>query len=327
MFKIHKALLSILILSGLTVQTTQPIDLGWLNTSSVYEQGRQLCSQVQTQAYQACAPVGSWLFNNIKEHKSGIAGCLAVSAGIITAYYHYAQHLKKQQSRAQMLQNSQKEEEDKKEHKRKKEEQEKQANLQREQECNQQEKNIHQLQDRVQEINDAIRRNDIPTLQELIEKNPDLLNRWDSTCQAPLHIAASDGENVSQALPMLINAGAQLNIPNRQGQTPLHVAIANNKFYTAAKLIKKGACVDKQDKQGKTPLHYALSIPTQLSIHSTLVYTCICQSNDLNLQDKDGNTPLHSAALIGNKKYYALLVQAGADANTRNKFGCRPQDI
>ncbi len=72
-----KALLLVLILSGLTVQTTQPVDWSWLTNNSIYRQGNELCARLsKTDAYQQCAPYGSWLFEKAKEHKTTIAACM-----------------------------------------------------------------------------------------------------------------------------------------------------------------------------------------------------------------------------------------------------------
>ncbi len=76
MIKLNKALLSIII-SAFAVQTTQPIDLGWLTNSSIYKQGTELCSRLsQTDTYKQCAPYGSWLLEKAKEHKTTVAACL-----------------------------------------------------------------------------------------------------------------------------------------------------------------------------------------------------------------------------------------------------------
>jgi len=45
---------------------------------------------------------------------------------------------------------------------------------------------------------------------------------------------------------------------------------------------------------------------------------------DLNLQDNNGNTPLNCAAQKGFAEVARILVEAGAQVNTVNKFGDTP---
>ncbi len=98
MFKPNKALLSILILSGLTVQTTQPVDWSWLTNSSIYRQGNELCSRLsKSDTYQQCAPYGSWLFEKAKEHKVTIAACMVcgfIAKKCYDKYYDMYTHRK-----------------------------------------------------------------------------------------------------------------------------------------------------------------------------------------------------------------------------------------
>ncbi|KAH6884532.1 putative ankyrin repeat protein, partial [Thelonectria olida] len=67
--------------------------------------------------------------------------------------------------------------------------------------------------------------------------------------------------NVYHALPYLLNAGADMNMRNRHGQTPLHVALQGDEYYSgcyhreAAKmLIEAGADVDAVNNKGESCL-------------------------------------------------------------------------
>ncbi len=77
MFNVNKALLSILIIPALAVQTTRPTYLGWATDSSIYK---------------ACAPYGSWLINKAYEHKYAIAGSFAAGALILYAKKKFDDH-------------------------------------------------------------------------------------------------------------------------------------------------------------------------------------------------------------------------------------------
>ncbi len=79
--KQNKALLSIII-SAFAVQTTQPIDWGWLTNNSIYKQGTELCSRIsKTDTYKTMAQ----LLEKANKHKYVIAGSLAIGAIILYA--------------------------------------------------------------------------------------------------------------------------------------------------------------------------------------------------------------------------------------------------
>jgi len=58
-----------------------------------------------------------------------------------------------------------------------------------------------------------------------------------------------------EALRELIKKGVDINIENKEGDTPLIIACKNNNESIAQILVQKGADVNKKDKQGRTPLY------------------------------------------------------------------------
>jgi len=64
-----------------------------------------------------------------------------------------------------------------------------------------------------------------------------------------------------QALPLvkkLIKAGAEINLKDIWGLTPLHYAARKESYSVAETLVKAGADVNAQDEYGFTPLHEAI---------------------------------------------------------------------
>uniref|UniRef100_A0A6B2L7N8 Uncharacterized protein n=1 Tax=Arcella intermedia TaxID=1963864 RepID=A0A6B2L7N8_9EUKA len=57
---------------------------------------------------------------------------------------------------------------------------------------------------------------------------------------------------------MLIQNGANLNISNSEGKTPLHVSAAKSLVESTAILLKYGSDESRKDNEGKTPLDYAM---------------------------------------------------------------------
>ncbi|KAF2808391.1 ankyrin [Mytilinidion resinicola] len=69
-----------------------------------------------------------------------------------------------------------------------------------------------------------------------------------------LHIAAQS--NHYELATELLSAGADVNVANDFGQTPLHKAVKNNGGYEVSRhLLSSGADLSRQDLAGRTPLH------------------------------------------------------------------------
>jgi len=145
--------------------------------------------------------------------------------------------------------------------------------------------------------------------------------------QFPLHRVARDG-NVMEALRfshmirdgdielvqalLLYNNGADINIQDKQGWTPLHWAARYGREATVELLLDKGADINIQDKQGWTPLHWAA-----YNGHEAIVQLLLAKGADASLQNIDGWTPLHYAVLNGYVAIAQLLLAKGANVNLR----------
>src|SRR5262249_48440726 len=101
-----------------------------------------------------------------------------------------------------------------------------------------------------------------------------------------LHYAACDGDLVK--VQALLNAGAQVDLPDDNGWTPLHFAAQAHSVAASEALLAAGASVDPRDSHGNTPL-------------SKAVFSS-CGSGDL----------------------IALLRRHGADPNLANAHGISP---
>ena len=72
-------------------------------------------------------------------------------------------------------------------------------------------------------------------------------------------------------------------------------------------LLKQGAQINIQDDEGNTPLHIAVNLG-----HRVLVRQLITRGADLNLKNKAGNNPLELAIASRNEEIIQLLRQHGA---------------
>ena len=63
-----------------------------------------------------------------------------------------------------------------------------------------------------------------------------------------------------QSVPLLLSAGVDPDVPDTDGETPLHLAIRSTAIDTVEALLKAGANVDARNFDSKTPLEFALEV-------------------------------------------------------------------
>ncbi|OGT50635.1 MAG: hypothetical protein A3F17_04680 [Gammaproteobacteria bacterium RIFCSPHIGHO2_12_FULL_41_15] len=143
----------------------------------------------------------------------------------------------------------------------------------------------------------------------------------------PAHIAIlrdsikKDKENVKyiNVLKAVCDEGADLNIANDRGETPLLLAIQNNNASAFDVLMSHLDKVNVNQKSyGKdlemTPLHLA-SRTGNLAFIDKLIKS----GADINAQDSNGLTPLMYAVREGHKEVVELLIKNGADPAIKSK--------
>jgi uncharacterized protein len=111
----------------------------------------------------------------------------------------------------------------------------------------------------------AARSTDVGVMRLLLEKgaNPNLATKNFTT---PLMFAAGLGggrnrneDDAVEALTLLLKGGADINAFNANGQTALHVAVERSDRLVKF-LAERGAELDLKDKDGRTPLDVALGV-------------------------------------------------------------------
>lgn len=105
---------------------------------------------------------------------------------------------------------------------------------------------------------------DIEAIFKEVEEVPDFTgHKIDSVLyrngygDSPLHIVANWGD--SEAIEILVSAGADINAKGETGFTPLHCAAEQNRPAAILKLLQLGAKILEND-DGKTPLELAKSL-------------------------------------------------------------------
>lgn len=136
--------------------------------------------------------------------------------------------------------------------------------------------------------------------------------------------------HVAQALPYLISKGANLEIKNSEGQTPLHIALGAERglglFHkdAARQLVRGGADVNATDEAGRSCFSYAggdvemtrLLVEHGAIIHADAIFGAINKkqpevldillsaSVDANIRFEKNEHPLHHVAAISSQNIY-----------------------
>jgi ankyrin repeat protein len=119
---------------------------------------------------------------------------------------------------------------------------------------------------------------------------------------------------------LLSSKGMDVDLSNKQGETPLMLASINGEIPIVKALILKNKA--QIDHIGWTPLHYACA-KGHLDVASFLI-TNGANVNSLSL---GGTTPLMMAVQSGNELLVKLLLDKGADLKLRNAEGISAIDI
>ena len=152
-------------------------------------------------------------------------------------------------------------------------------------------------------------------------------------------------------IDILIENGADPNIPDSFGDTPVGCAALYDHLPAVESLLKGGADPKIAGRKKRTPLHYAadnyttsLWLPNFLATNNdlNLIDTLLKAGADINAQDEEGNTPLMSAVksienkasistyknrldnIDPNKTIIKFLLDRGADPNIANSNGVTP---
>ncbi len=181
---------------------------------------------------------------------------------------------------------------------------------------------------------DLIEKNDVKGLRRLLQDDPTVVGRteagvlphWRWTL---LHNATA-GTSSLEIVAALIDAGADVNVKDNEGNTPLHFAmkrmVGREKLpvqtYEAIirLLLEKKADIRAINLSGATPLHTAAAFRADPAGVELLVQAG-ADVNAKALASYGGWTPLHGAAARNSAGIVAVLLKYGADRTATDAKG------
>ena len=153
--------------------------------------------------------------------------------------------------------------------------------------------------------------------QQLTAKEQQFRNIPKSEYDSKLLIAAKNNDVI--LLKLLLDAGANKDMTDLVGRTPLYLAADNGNSECVKLLLDAGANKDMAAGDGRTPLFEAAH-----NGHSECVKLLLDAGANKDMADENGWTPLSEAAGGGPSECVKLLLDAGADKDKADVFGCTP---
>ena len=164
----------------------------------------------------------------------------------------------------------------------------------------------------------AITTKNVPMVDILLRYKADVNMKDEQGC-CPLTFASRDGmygivEN------LLRKPGIDINSQDRWQATPLIHAIITGNDHIAALLLDDGADANIKDVNGRSPLTLAVLGGKHDIVQKLLQKPGI----EINSRDQGQGSPLIHAVTTGDANMVALLLNHGADANIKDVNGCSP---
>lgn len=179
------------------------------------------------------------------------------------------------------------------------------------------------------ELIDSARIFDVTQIQELLKKGGDP-NYADSSGKTALHwlciFAESKPGNSQRIIHLLTGYGANVNLQDHDGNTPLFYAIKSGNYEATESLVNHGARINIKNKYLQTPVFQAVSfiVAGNPEVNSMNYVRLLYEAGaDLRVKDKEGKNLIHASR---NPEVTAWLIEKGLNPKERDKYRKTPLD-
>jgi len=164
----------------------------------------------------------------------------------------------------------------------------------------------------------AMKFDDVNTVKSLISQgiNPNLVDLNGN----PMLVLAIKDRSYKVIDVLLVSKGMDVDLSNKQGETPLMMASINGDLPLVRTLVLKNKA--QLDHISWTPLHYACA-----KGHLDVAQFLIANGAKIDSLSLGGTTPLMMAVQSGNELLVKLLLDKGANLQLRNTEGITAIDI
>ncbi|XP_023315834.1 tankyrase-like [Trichogramma pretiosum] len=164
--------------------------------------------------------------------------------------------------------------------------------------------------------------------------DPNVIDKYRSHALHAIVEKGTDDDETARFLEVFFKIYAEknqmvlINARDFWGQTPLHIALYRVRRKMVESLLRNGADPNLTNENGRTPLHVMCECKKdeEPTMEMLQIFFDLCDEVHLSVEvdtlDQFGETPLHSSLNNDNKKMAELLLRRGADPYLVNKRGC-----
>ncbi|NXU20224.1 ASB10 protein, partial [Pardalotus punctatus] len=135
----------------------------------------------------------------------------------------------------------------------------------------------------------------IECVRQLLQHGASANSRTEEENDTALHVASRHG--LAEHVLLLLQHGAELEVKNKEGQTPLNAACAQHhqpqdmdRYYRVCQLlVESGASINTADRDRQHPLHLACK-----NANAQIVELLLARGANVNVMNYGGSTALHN---------------------------------
>ncbi|XP_039582417.1 ankyrin repeat and SOCS box protein 10 isoform X3 [Passer montanus] len=135
----------------------------------------------------------------------------------------------------------------------------------------------------------------IECVQQLLQRGASVNSQTEEEMDTALHVAARHG--LAEHVQLLLHHGAEVEVRNKEGQTPLNAACAQqhqpqdmDRYYRVCQLlVQSGARINAEDRDRQHPLHLACK-----NANAQIAELLLAHGANVNVMNYGGNTALHN---------------------------------